>query len=78
MAVQEEGKKHGSPSIGNNVYFGAGSKIIGDIKLGNNVLIGANAVVVKSFPENAVIGGIPAQIINNKGSMDFIHYRGKK
>lgn len=72
------GKKHGSPKIGDQVYFGAGAKVIGDIKVGNNVVIGANAVVTKSIPDNGVVGGIPAEIINFKGSSDFIHYRDKK
>jgi serine O-acetyltransferase len=68
---------HGSPEIGDNVYFGAGAKVIGKIKLGNNVLIGANAVVTKSFPDNSVIGGVPAVLISSKGAADFIHYRKK-
>jgi serine O-acetyltransferase len=53
------GDKHGSPNIGNNVYFGAGAKVMGKIKVGNNVMIGANAVVVKDVPDNAVVGGCP-------------------
>lgn len=69
------GERHGSPTIGDNVYFGSGSKIIGKIYLGDNVLIGANAVVVKSAGDNAVLGGVPAKVISFKGSTDFIHYR---
>ena len=72
------GKNHGFPNIGNLVYFGAGAKLIGKINIGNNVLIGANAVVVKNTPDNAVVGGIPAEIINYKGSTDFIQYRNKE
>ena len=43
------------PSIGNNVFIGAGAKIIGDIKIGNNVKIGANCVVVEDIPDNATV-----------------------
>jgi len=57
----------GTPIIGNNVVLGPGSKILGDIKIGNNVFVGANAVVVKDIPDNAVVGGIPAKIINMNG-----------
>lgn len=49
------GDNHGSPTIGECVYFGAGSKVIGKINVGNNVMIGANAVVVNDFPDNAVL-----------------------
>jgi len=47
-----------APRIGNNVYIGAGAKIIGDITIGNNVKIGANAVVTKDVPDNVVVVGI--------------------
>ena len=47
-----------APKIGNNVYIGAGAKLIGDIKIGNNVRIGANAIVTKDVPDNSVVVGI--------------------
>lgn len=51
--------KGGAPIIGDNVYIGAGAKIIGNIHVGNNVKIGANCIVVKDVPDNAtvVLGG---------------------
>jgi serine acetyltransferase len=52
-----------TPIIGDNVTIGAGAKVIGGIQLGNNVTIGANAVVNKSFPDNAILVGIPAKNI---------------
>ncbi len=57
----------GSPIIGNNCVFFAGSKIIGNVTIGNNVIVAANAVVVKDVPDNAVVGGIPATILNFNG-----------
>lgn len=69
------GEMYGNPTIGNNVYFGAGSKVIGKINVGNNVMIGANTVVVKSVPDNAVVGGVPAKILSYNGSIEFVHYR---
>lgn len=55
----------GAPVIGDNVYIGPGAKIFGGIVIGNNVSIGANAVVNQSFPDNVVLGGIPASIIKH-------------
>ncbi len=60
-------KGKGAPKIGNNCVFFAGSKIIGGISIGNNVIVGANAVVLKDVPDNAVVGGIPAKILNFDG-----------
>ena len=59
-------KDGGCPTIGDNVFIGAGAKIFGPIKIGNNVTIAANAVVVKDVPDNAVVGGVPAKIIKIK------------
>jgi len=54
------GKSEGWPVTGDNVYVGAGAKIIGDISIGNNVRIGANAVVVKNIPDDMLAVGVPA------------------
>lgn len=51
-----EGSKHyGAPKIGNNVYIGAGAKIIGGIIIGDNVNIGANCVVFTDIPSNSTV-----------------------
>lgn len=57
-----------SPVIGNNVYIGAGAKILGGITIGDNVRIGANAVVTKDVPDNATAVGVPARIVKIKPS----------
>jgi serine O-acetyltransferase len=69
------GENHGSPTIGESVYFGAGAKVIGKINVGNNVMIGANAVVVKSIPDNVVVVRVNS-ISSYDGSLDSTHYRG--
>ena len=54
------------PTVGNNVVIGSGAKLLGLIHVGDNVVIGANSVVLKSFPSNVVVAGIPAKIINSQ------------
>jgi len=66
------GEKRGVPKIGDHVYIGPGAVIFGNIEIGSHVAIGANAVVTKSVPDNAVVGGVPAGILNYKGSGDFV------
>lgn len=51
----EGSKGYGFPQIGNNVYIGAGAKIIGNVRVGNDCKIGANAVVVKDIPDGATV-----------------------
>ena len=58
-----------APVIGNNVYIGAGAKIIGDIHIADDVAVGANAVVVKSIEEPGTTwGGVPARKISDNSS----------
>ena len=64
----------GAPIIGDNVVLSAGCKIIGNVKIGNNVFVGANAVVVKDVPDGATVAGIPAKIINMKGTDNVTMY----
>lgn len=53
--------QHGTPTIGNNVFIGTGSTIIGGIKIGNNATIGAMTLVLKDVDENETVVGIPAR-----------------
>lgn len=67
---QNRGK---APKIGNNVFIGAGAKVIGDITIADGIAIGANSVVNKSFLEpNITIAGIPAKKVSYRGSKGLI------
>lgn len=65
-------ERRGSPKLGDRVYIAPGAKIFGKIRVGNDVAIGANAVVLKDVPDRAVVGGVPARILNYSSSKDFI------
>lgn len=56
-----------TPTIGDNVYIGPGSKIFGKITIADGVAIGANSVVNKSCLEkNVVLVGSPAKIVGER------------
>lgn len=50
-----DSKGGGFPTIGKNVYIGAGASVIGNVTVGDNVRIGANCIVTKDVPENSII-----------------------
>lgn len=52
-----------SPRLADDIFLGAGAKVIGPIHLGCQVRVGANAVVVKDVPDGATVGGIPARVL---------------
>lgn len=49
--------------IGNNVWIGARAIITGGVKIEEGAIIAAGAVVIKSVPKCAIVGGNPAKII---------------
>jgi acetyltransferase-like isoleucine patch superfamily enzyme len=55
----------GSISIGHNVWIGNNVTILKNTIIGNNSIVAAGAVVSGNFPENVVIGGVPAKIIKS-------------
>ena len=58
-------EKGTSPVLGNNVFVGAGAKILGGVRLGNDVRIGANAVVLEDVPDGATAVGVPARVVTH-------------
>ncbi|XP_015879237.1 serine acetyltransferase 1, chloroplastic-like [Ziziphus jujuba] len=51
------------PKIGDGVFIGAGSKVLGSIRIGEGAKIGAGSMVLKEVPPNATAVGNPARII---------------
>lgn len=60
-------------SIGNNVFIGVNSVILGGVSIGDNVIIGAGSVVNRDIPDNVVAAGVPAKVIE-----DIAKYEEKK
>ncbi len=56
-------EKNQSPRLGNDVFIGAGAKIVGPVIIGDRARVGANAVVVKDIEPDTTVGGIPAKVI---------------
>jgi serine O-acetyltransferase len=55
------------PVIGDEVFIGAGARVLGGITVGDQAVIGANAVVIHDVPVDATVVGIPARIVRTNG-----------
>ena len=72
IGQSNRGPRKGVATIGNCVYIGPGAKIVGNVKIGNNVAIGANCVVTKDIPDNAVVAGIPGEVLSMNGAECYV------
>jgi len=62
---KQTGKRH--PTVGDNVVFGAGAKVLGAITVGDNAKIGAGSVVVMDVPKNSTVVGNPGRPVLLQG-----------
>ena len=64
--IREQDLESEHISIGNDVWIGANVTIIKGARIGNGCVIGAASLVNKSFPDNSIIGGVPAKVLKTR------------
>ena len=62
---KETGKRH--PTVGDNVVFGAGAKVLGGIRIGDNAKVGAGSIVIADVPDNSTVVGNPGRPVVIEG-----------
>ena len=72
IGVLNRGKNSGVPTIGDRVFMGPNSVILGGITIGNEVLIGANAVVTFDVADKAVLAAPLASVISHQGTANYV------
>ncbi len=73
---KSEGKHPGIPIIGNDVYIGLNSTVIGGITVGDDVLIGPNTVVNQDVPSHSVVVGNPCRISHRENATkEYLSYK---
>ena len=53
-------------AIGDNVWIGAGARILDGVEIGANAVVGAGSVVTRPVPANATVAGVPAAVIRQR------------
>ena len=65
-----DSKGFGAPTIGDDVYIGAGARIIGNVRIGNQCRIGANCVVTRDVPDRATVVLAEPRVLIHKEERD--------
>ena len=66
ILIRLQGVNRKGIKIGSNCWIGSKVTILDNVKIGSGCIIAAGSVVTKSFPDNSIIGGVPAKILKNR------------
>lgn len=60
--------------IGNDVWIGEGAFLVGGITIGDGAVVLAHAVVTKNVPPYAIVGGVPAKVLQYRYDKETIGF----
>lgn len=60
-------EREGAPVLGNDVFIGAGAKLLGPITIGDGARVAANSLVISDVPAGATAVGVPARVMRYTG-----------
>ncbi|TBX71230.1 acyltransferase [Flavobacterium silvisoli] len=61
--IREQGTSSKGIKLGNNIWVGAKVTFLDGCEVGDNSVVAAGAVVNGVYPNNSIIGGVPAKVI---------------
>ncbi|WP_336776033.1 acyltransferase [Paenibacillus sp. MMO-58] len=63
--LPESADRFGRIEVGNNCNIGWNAIIMPGVIIGDNCVIGCGAIVTKSIPDNSIVAGVPARVIES-------------
>lgn len=73
---ENRGKRRGAPCLGDNIYVGINSTIVGKINIGNDVMIAPNTFINFDVPSHSIVIGNPGKIIAKGNAVEgYVNYR---
>ena len=67
VTVGVRGGNHAA-TIGDNCYFGAGAKVLGQISVSDGTRVGANGVLLADTEQDGTYVGVPAKLIKRRAT----------
>lgn len=76
IGATNRGNKKGSPTIGDNVFIGINSTVVGNIKIENDVLIAPNSYVNFDVPAHSIVIGNPGNIYYRENATEgYVNFK---
>ena len=76
VQARNQGLEYAWPiRIGNNVWIGGGTKIMGGVTIGDNTVIAAGSIVTRDIPAGVLAGGNPCRVIREIRPEDDEKYK---
>lgn len=63
LSIREQEQTVSPVRIGDDVWLGAGAKILSGVNIGDGAVVAAGAVVREDVPPMMVVGGVPARVL---------------
>jgi len=66
IPIIDQGREAKGITLNDNVWVGAGVKVLDGVTVNESSILGTGAVVTKDVPMYAIVGGIPAKVIKDR------------
>ena len=70
IGQENRGSRKGAPTLGDRVWVGANSTVVGAVTVGDDVLIAPNSYVNRDVPSHSIVLGSPCRIIPRENATE--------
>ena len=70
IGQENRGSRKGTPTIGNGVWIGINSTVVGKITIGDDVMIAPNSFVNRDVPSHSIVIGNPCVIKSRENATE--------